>query len=305
MTRRVLVTGASGFIGRQALSALRQRGYEVHAVARRPLPIDGVRWHAADLLSEPAQTELLAAVRPSHLLHFAWYAEHGKFWTSPENRRWVDATVALVQAFQRAGGRWVAATGSCAEYDWANGRCDELTTPRAPSTEYGACKRAAHARLEEICRASNLSCAWGRIFHLYGPHENPARFVASIIGALLQGKVAACTEGSQLRDFLHVEDVAGAMVALLDARADGPFNIGSGQPVTLADLGRRIATLIGRPELLQLGARPVPAGEPPVLIPEIGRLKRAVAWAPRYTIDAGLRHAIEWWRRELRGDSAA
>lgn len=138
MTKRVLVTGASGFIGRHALPALQMRGYEVHAVARRPLQLEGARWHAADLLDEQAQAELLATVRPSHLLHFAWYAEHGKFWTAAENRRWVDATATLVQAFQRAGGRWVAATGSCAEYDWASGRCDELTTPIAPSTEYGA-----------------------------------------------------------------------------------------------------------------------------------------------------------------------
>jgi len=297
--KRVLVTGAAGFIGRCALPALIQRGYEVHAVSRRPLALEGVHWHAADLLETAALPPLLASIRPSHLLHCAWYAEHGKFWTSPENRRWVDCSAALMLAFRDAGGRFVAAAGSCAEYDWRDGYCDETATPLAPATEYGACKNAAHVRMEEIGDAAGIGCAWGRVFHLYGPHEQPARFVASVIRSLLQGQEAACTLGTQLRDFLHVEDVAAAFVALLDAERSGAFNLGAGRPITLADLGRRIAGLIGRPELLKLGARPLAADDPPILVPHIRRLTQDAKWTPRYTLDEGLRHTIGWWRREL------
>jgi nucleoside-diphosphate-sugar epimerase len=289
------------------LPALLRRGYEVHAVARHPLPRPDVQWHAADLMDLPSLPGLLAAIRPTHLLHLAWYAEHGTFWTSPENRRWVECSVALLQAFQRAGGRFVAAAGSCAEYDWRDGRCDEQTTPLMPATEYGICKHMAHQRMDELCRQEGIGCAWGRIFHLYGPHEHPARFVASIIRALLRNQEAPCTAGTQLRDFLHVEDVAEAFVALLDGEHEGTFNIGAGLPITLADLGRRIAGLIGKPELLKLGALPMSPDDPPVLVPRTRRLQET-NWSPRYTLDAGLRHAIEWWRSELSrpaGDSAS
>lgn len=299
MPKRVLVTGASGFVGRCALPALARRGYEVHAVSRKAFALDGVRWHAADLLEAHRLPSLLADIRPSHLLHLAWYAEHGKFWTSPENRRWVEGSAALMRAFRDAGGRFAVAAGSCAEYDWREGYCDEDATALAPATEYGACKHSAHLRMAEIGEASGIGCAWGRIFHLYGPHEHPARFVASIIRSLLLGEAAACTEGTQLRDFLHVEDVAEAFVALLDAGRSGSFNLGSGQPITLADLGRRIADLIGRPELLKLGARPMAPDDPPILVPRVGRLTHDTKWSPRYTLDQGLRHTIDWWRREL------
>lgn len=299
MPSRVLVTGASGFIGRQALPALLRRGYEVHAVARRPLPRADVQWHATDLMDSSALRSLMDTIRPTHLLHLAWYAEHGKFWTSPENRRWIEASVELVQAFRDAGGASLVAAGSCAEYAVGEGPCDESATPLAPATEYGRCKQATHQRIRKICQAGGMSCAWGRIFHLYGPHEHPARFVASVITALLRGLEAACTAGTQLRDFLHVEDVADAFAALLDAGADGPANIGSADPVMLAAVGRHAARLIGRPELLRLGARPMAPDDPPVLVPRIGVLARDLAWRPRYTLDTGLRHTIDWWRREL------
>lgn len=299
MVKRVLVTGASGFIGRQALPALLRRGHEVHAIARRPLALDGVRWHAADLLDPASARRVMDAVRPTHLLHFAWYAEHGRFWTSPENRRWVEASTVLAHAFLDSGGLGMVAAGSCAEYDAGAGWCDETSTPVAPATEYGRCKLAAHERLRALCGMAGRPFGWGRIFHLYGPHEHPARFVPTVIASLLQGREAACTAGTQLRDFLHVADVADAFAALLDAGHAGPANIGSGEPVTLAEVGRRVAGLIGRPELLKLGARAMAPDDPPVLVPRIGALARELAWRPRYTLDTGLQHAIAWWRREL------
>lgn len=297
--KRVLVTGASGFIGRHALATLLRKNFEVHAVSRRPQVAGDVHWHSADLLDPAASSALLKKVRPSHLLHLAWYAEHGKFWTSEINRQWVAGTVALVESFRDAGGRFVVAAGTCAEYEWRDGYCDEDITPLKPATEYGGCKNSARMQLERICRDAGIVAAWGRIFLLYGPHEHPSRFVASVIRALLQDEDALCTHGNQVRDFLHVEDAAEVFAALLDSGVSGPVNIGSGQAVSLAEIGRRIGVLTGRPERLKFGARPIPPGDPPVLVPVLRRLSQTVKWTPRYDLDAGLRDTIEWWRSRL------
>src|SRR6266566_6416242 len=103
---RVLLTGATGFIGTHAINALLLRGHEVHAVARRAQPRrEGVAWHVADLLKPETPERLVRQARASHLLHLAWYAVPGAFWNAPENERWLDATLRLLRAFGEAGGR--------------------------------------------------------------------------------------------------------------------------------------------------------------------------------------------------------
>ena len=104
---RVLVTGAGGFLGRHAVAALLERGHEVIAVtSRQPVAEDrpGLRWVRCDLLGPHAPKDLTAAARASHLLHLAWYAEHGAFWSSLQNLEWVGASLRLLQAFRESGG---------------------------------------------------------------------------------------------------------------------------------------------------------------------------------------------------------
>lgn len=291
--KRVLVTGASGFIGRHALAPLAARGYEVHAVARTPPAGSGnIHWHTADLLDAAQAQRLIAQLRPSHLLHFAWYAEHGKFWSAPENHAWVEASKVLLQAFAENGGRRFVGAGTCAEYDWSAGECVENHTALRPGNLYGACKDEFRRHLDELAKTSGLRAAWGRIFHLYGPDEHPARLVASVIAALRKGEPAASTHGEQLRDFMHVSDVAAAFAALLDSEANGAVNIASGQPVKLREVIARIGALMGRESLLRIGALPTREGDPPVLTASVARLREEVGWRPALDLDAGLAQTI-------------
>ena len=97
----VLVTGASGFLGRHALTALRSDGHEVHGLSRRPPADDACIWHVGDMLDADAVARLIRSLRPSHLLHLAWVMEHGRYWTSPENVRWVEATMEHLRSVER------------------------------------------------------------------------------------------------------------------------------------------------------------------------------------------------------------
>lgn len=295
--RRVLITGASGFIGRASIGPLVDREFEVHAVtAREPRdPDPRAVWHRHDLLSPGAPERVVGEIRPTHLLHFAWYAVPGKYWTAPENAQWAAASEALVRAFARSGGERCVGAGTCAEYDWSGGHCDERTTPLAPATLYGASKHAVHRAFEEIA-GDRLSSAWGRIFFLYGPHEDPSRLVPSVILSLLQGREALCTAGTQVRDFMHVDDVGDAFAALLASDVKGGVNIASGRAVPLADVIGTIASQLHAADRVRLGARPIPAGEPPSITAAVARLRDEVKWNAARDLDRGLAQTIAWWR---------
>lgn len=301
--KRVLVTGATGFIGRHSLQSLRGQGYEVHAVTiDNTVPGDFI-WHKADLLNSDSIANLMAEVRPTHLVHFAWYAVPGKYWTSLENFRWVRASLELLQAFHDNGGKRAVFAGSCAEYDWRYGCCVEDVTPLNPATTYGTCKNALRAMVETFAKETKLSVAWGRIFFLYGPHEHPNRLVSSVIKSLLEGKAARTSHGRQIRDLMHVQDVADAFVALLNSEVTGSVNIASGQPIALREVVTQIGEIISRPELLEIGALPASTSEPPILVADTRRLNEEVGWSPQYSLDEGLRHTIAWWQEALRTES--
>lgn len=307
------MTGAGGFVGRNTLAPLRARGFEVHGTTRAAEALDSldVCAHRADLLDPDRVRQLVRDVAPSHLLHLAWFTEHGKYWEAPENLDWVAASLTLARAFYDNGGKRLVAVGSCAEYDWTPpGRrageldsvaltCSERITPCNPATLYGISKHVLHLLLTEFNTRTGTSGAWARIFFLYGPEENPNRLVASVIRSLLSGEPAECTHGEQVRDFLHVADAGAALAALVDSDVEGPVNVASGKAVALKEILHLLGERLGRGGLIRLGARPAPRNEPLVLVADTRRLKDQVGWEPAIDLEQGLEATIDWWRNRL------
>jgi len=298
MGRIALLTGARGFVGRHAIETLLALGFEVHCVTSRPeAPSgDGVHWHRADLTDSAAASELLARVRPSHLLHLAWYVEHGAFWTSPENDRWLAASLVLLDHFS---GERVVCAGTCAEYEWsAGGTFDELRSPIRPRTPYGLAKDALRAAAQERLGRRGIAFAWGRIFFLHGPGEHPDRLVPSVTRALLAGEPARCTDGRQVRDFLHSSDAGHAFAALLGSDVEGPVNVASGDGVSVGELVGWIGDALGHPELIELGALPSRPDEPERLVADVGRLRDEVGFRPAFGPRAAIEQTVSWWARQ-------
>lgn len=306
---RVLVTGGTGFVGRQATAALLARGIEVHVLGRGPThaskgETSKAYYHQLDLLDGARRGALVEEIGATHLLHMAWVTDHGAFWAAPANLDWLSATLGLVRAFAASGGRRVVSVGTCAEYDWANladgGDCDEDRTPLRPTTLYGETKLASGRVLARFAEVENLSHGHARLFLLYGENEHALRLAPSVIRSLADGQEAKTSSGEQIRDFIDSRDAGRALALLLTSEQQGAVNVGSGQTVAVKAVARKIAALMNRESLLVIGGLPDRADDPPRLTPSLARLQKATGFAPEYTLQDGLTHAISWWAAQTR-----
>lgn len=297
---RVLVTGAGGYVGRQTLQPLAQRGFEIHGMGRHPPDLPGCRWAAVDLFDTAAVAAAIDRIRPTHLLHLAWTTAHGQFWTDPVNDAWHHATIDLVDKFIAAGGRRCVTVGTCAEYDWSGSApLSEARTPLRPATSYGEAKARTFRDVQARAAAAGLSHAHARLFFSYGPHEQPQRLVPMIVRALLAGEPARLTAGTQIRDFLDVRDVGRCLALLLASEVGGAINVAGGVGVSVARIAGLLGDIVGRPDLIRLGDRPLPRGEPPSIVADISRLEADLGAKPAIGVEQGLSDAVAWWHDRL------
>lgn len=280
---RVLLTGASGFLGRYVLSQLTQQGIDAVVVGRSRPAEHRADYIQADLLQVDDCTAIAQRARATHLIHLAWYAEHGKYWASPLNLRWLEASVRLVEAFCSAGGQKVVAAGTCAEYDWSCGYCREDTTPLSPASMYGTAKDATRRLGAAVCGAHQVPFAWGRIFLPYGQGEDRRRLIPSLIEVFQGRRPPFGVNASAYRDFLHAEDVARGFMRLLLSDAVGTYNISSGQPTQIAEVVRLIACAVDGDSRIVLDLSTERPGEPEMLIGDSRKLK-ALGWQATHTV---------------------
>jgi len=301
---KVFITGASGYIGRHTLRPLLDSGCDIYALTRRGA-VDfewprGVHVFTLDLFDDAARQKVFAEISPECLLHLAWHTEHGKFWEAKENIAWLSLSIRMLSEFAQSGGRRVVISGTCAEYQWNNEPCCEASTPLEPRSLYGICKAVLFKFLEAAAARLNLSYAWGRIFLLYGSNESEGRLIPATARALLEGRPALCTHGEQIRDFMHVEDAACALVRIMTSGVSGAVNIGSGQPISIAQAVTELARRAGRADLLRLGALPPRENDVPVLIPDIARLRDEVGFRAALPLSQGLQKTLAWWGDRVR-----
>jgi nucleoside-diphosphate-sugar epimerase len=279
--------------------ALLEAGDEVHAVSRSKRhphldAIPGLRRVEADFNSEMGR-ERIAAVKPDACVHAAWCTEPGKYLSTLDNIDLQCASLSLAKVLSQRGCGTFLTLGTCIEYDTALGRLSE-ETPLAPSQIYAAAKAGTFLTLQQVGVATGMRVVWARLFHPYGPREHARRLVPFVACQLLRGEEAGTTLGGQIRDFLHIEDVAFAIRLLVHSDLVGPVNVASGEPVTVETVVRQLGVLTGHPELVRLGAVPYSRGDPMVIYADNRKLFGATGWKPRWSLSEGLAKTVEWWR---------
>lgn len=299
----VLVTGAAGFVGSQVVRQLVASNTDVAAVVRpgRPRPRlrgleDKVRLVEADMADRETIATQLASLQPNRCIHAAWYAEPGKYLDSPLNLDSLRSSLALLEELANAGCKHVVGVGTCFEYEMRSTPLKEDSSIK-PFTLYAAAKHAFHVVATQRAEQLGMGFAWARLFYLYGPFEDERRLIPAAIKALSAGQEFKTTSGEQVRDYLHIEDVASGLVALSAHGATGAFNVSSGAPVTIAALMQTLGELLGRPELIRRGAFPNREWDPMYVCGENARLRTDAHWSARYGVRDGLAQTIEWWKR--------
>lgn len=270
----ILITGGTGFLGRQIVRSALKRGHPVRLVTRKPTHERNIQEIVTeDMFSESLEwwNEVLNGV--DIVIHAAWYTEPGKCLTSLRNLDCLQGSIVLARACAESKVRRFMGVGTCFEYDLGQGLLD-VRTPLRPETLYAASKASTFLTLEAYFATTDVSFTWARPFYLYGEGEDPRRLFPYLHQRLSAGEPAELTRGNQIRDYLDVE-IAGRMIVEAAAgNLTGAVNICSGVPITVRQMAERIADQYGRRDLLRFGARADNITDPTCVV---GRIYQATS----------------------------
>lgn len=289
---RVLVTGASGFLGRHLTRRLLSDGVEVHAVSRRDRQEPGAVWHRCDLERQAEALRLFERLRPRLVFHLAGFVSGARELAavSPAMRRNLDATLHVLLAAHGAGAERIVLAGS--QEEPAGDRW-----PPVPGSPYALSKFAASTAARTMHALYGVPTVIGRIFMVYGPgRQDEGKLIPYLARTLLAGGTAELTSGRRAVDWVYVEDVVDGLL-LLAIRPDlegETLDLGTGVATTVADVARRVRALAGDGEIT-FGARPDRPHEVEVTAdPESTR--RRTGWWPGVALEEGLERTLAWFR---------
>lgn len=309
---KIIVSGATGFIGSHCLKQLLDAGFEVHALTRSLPSQDSKRqllqhpalfWHAVDLQNHANVQVLVHSISAQLLMDLAWDTTPATYLHDFNNLNWIQSSLNLTRCFIASGGQRILGCGTCAEYDWSAGYLTEYNTPYKSGTLYSASKIALRQLTSQICKDAKTSFVWVRPFFVHGPHEHHSRFVPQLINNAIQNKVLQMPpQAHRVRDYLPIQEAANAIVACLLSQQEGDFNIASGQAIMLSDLAKTIAFEVGnvlgqKIELLGMAQSSVNTVDD-FVVGNTFRLNTLVGWKPSGDVSSGLRETVRWWHEQ-------
>ncbi len=293
---RILVTGASGFIGQALIKELyKASGDQIYAVisGRRPsvFPV-GVRVQIADLRDPDQRETLIKTVRPDVMIHLAWSLENKNFLESEDNLSWLGISIHLMELFAAAGGRRFVFSGSSAEYGYAQAICRENSLA-APEDLYGVCKYSFTNIACEYFGKRDIEFASARVFSVYGQGEaNTLHSVPKAIKCLSGSEPFLCKAPNNRWDYIHIADVAKALAAIAYTHYCGIVNVSTNLPVDMRTVFGTIARELGKEALLSFDDA---NSEQRVLVGDNTVLKNVIGYGDFIPLSEGLRQTVEWW----------
>lgn len=295
--KKVLITGASGFIGKAITSAAaKEPDWEVYAVisGKREIRFDGnVHIVKADLTDLSQVEARLEEVRPDIIFHLAWNLGDRGFLDSESNLTWLETSLCILKKFVSLGGQHFFFAGSSAEYGYGSNICRETDEGR-PEDLYGMCK-SSFSRVGRMFSQSNgITFTSARIFSAYGVGERHIlHIIPSAIDALNRGERFVCKAPENQWDFVYIDDIAGAAVCAAKQRYNGVLNIASGAAASIRELLETIAGEFGSPELIEYCEQ---SGAPKLLLADTHALTETLGYKPKVDLKSGIKQTVAWWK---------
>lgn len=282
---KVVITGATGLIGKESIIPLQKSGFEV-------IRMDSA---SCNLFDFDKVSSLFNTCKPKYLLHFAWITGSEGYLQNPINRTYCDASFNLLKQFYNNGGYRAVYAGTYFEYDLTASMPLSENSPLHPTSIYAANKARLQKLCSEFCQAQSVSFAWGRIFNVYGHNEKAGRLTSSLVTSLLEGKTFTVRCGQLLRDYMYSKDIASAFVKLLQADIQDTVNICTGKGIKLADFATTIAEKLSKKSLLEIHEEET--DQPLSIIGDNSRLRNEVLFDNFTDIDSALDSILDEYRR--------
>ncbi|MBR0750594.1 NAD(P)-dependent oxidoreductase [Bradyrhizobium jicamae] len=298
---RILVTGATGFLGSYLVADLLAHGHEVGALIRP----EADAWRLKDVLPQIVRLEgsfddlagiraALKTFKPEAVAHLAWRGVAGADRNNPMQMQNVADAAAFAAACAEEGATTFVGAGSQAEYG-PYPRAISEDDPARPTTLYGQAKLAAMEAVREIAEAKGQRLAWLRVFSTYGPRDADHWLIPSLIRTLRSGERLPLTRCEQLWGFLHARDAAaGFRLALEQPAARGIFNLGAPEAPPLRETVLALRDLVNPSAELGIGDIPYRDDQVMILKADVTKLA-GLGWHPNIDLLTGLRETAEWY----------
>ena len=300
---KIFVTGATGFIGSAFCRLALAHDHEIAGLiqpGKNPpanFPVgEKMTWFQGTLAGLPWTN--IKQFQPDVCVHLAWIATPGVYLESPENKDYLRWSLDMAHGLCGIGVSHIVGAGTCIEYQISDAPLSENRTPLNPTTLYARCKNSLCETLAAESEKDGWQFCWGRIFYPYGVGEHSARLCSSLIQKLLRGETLALKTPDSRKDYIYIEDLATAILLTVEEKFVGTINWGTGVGISVREIADTLATMLGRPELVEI--QNPPAADPfPFVVADAARLTH-LGWQPQVDLKTGLAALIKNIRDKLK-----